>query len=84
MARSLTFVFTGAACLALIACNQGPAAEADRESEAVEAMTNDLRNDAEKAARRDSAESAVRSGLIDGHRKADAEVSAPKADPARN
>ncbi|KPF65071.1 hypothetical protein [Porphyrobacter sp. AAP60] len=84
MARLLTLVLSGPASLALIACNQGPAAEANREAEAIEAMTNDLRSDAEQASKRADDEDAVKSGLVDGHSKTDGDASAAKANPATN
>ncbi len=81
MARFLTLVLSGPAILALIACNQGPVAEANREAEAVEAMTNDLRNDAEKAARSIDSQKVVRSGTGEAHAKPNIKSMAAKANP---
>ena len=50
MTRFVNFAFAGAASLALIACHQTPTAEAEQEAANLEAMANDLRSDAEKAA----------------------------------
>lgn len=81
MARFVTFVLSGAASLALIACDQGPAAEAKREAEAVDAMTNDLRSDAEEAARAVDSQSVVRSSTVVDRAKSNTSAMVAKANP---
>ena len=51
MPRFLTLVLAGAASLSLVACNQAQKAEIQRDSERVDAMTEDLRSDAERTAK---------------------------------